>query len=117
VQDAESAVEFLNGRSILGATRRGEFLNDLWCFRFVPGFAWDDLVEDECKMRRERVLRVKIQVAAARREKDFVEKRNDLARTMLRENSPWGADEAQNAEAKESSSVTKSRPALGSQLP
>jgi hypothetical protein len=89
VQDVESAVALLNGRQILGATRQGEFLNDLWGFWFVPGFAWDDLIEDVCRMRRERVLRVKSQVASARSKKDFVEKRTGSARAMLRENRSW----------------------------
>jgi ESF2/ABP1 family protein len=98
VRDAESVVALLNGQPIIGATRRGKFQNDLWCLRFLPGFAWDDLVDESCGTRRERVLRVKSEVAAARREKAFVEKRADLARTMLREDRRWGADEAPNAE-------------------
>jgi ESF2/ABP1 family protein len=82
--DAEAAVELLNGRPMTGATRRGRFQNDLWCLKMLPGFRWDDLVDESCGTRRERVLRVKSEVAAARRERAFVEQRAALARTIAR---------------------------------
>jgi hypothetical protein len=80
--DADSAVELLNGQPMTGATRRGRFQNDLWCLRLLPGFNWDDLVNEACGPKRERVLRVKSEVAAARRERAFVEQRAALAKSI-----------------------------------
>lgn len=82
--DAESAVALLNGQSMTGATRRGRFENDLWCLRLLPDFKWDDLVDEACGTRRERVLRVKSEVAASRRERSFVEQRSALAKSIER---------------------------------
>lgn len=82
--DAESAVELLNGQPMTGATRRGRFENDLWCLRLLPDFKWDDLVDEACGTRRERVLRVKSEVAASRRERSFVEQRSALAKSIER---------------------------------
>jgi ESF2/ABP1 family protein len=90
--DAESAVALLNGQPIRGATRRGKFQNDLWCLRLLPAFSWDDLVDEVFGTRRERVLRVKSEVAAARRERAFIEKRADLARIVLRDRRASAAD-------------------------
>lgn len=82
--DAEAAAEMLNGQPMTGVTRRGKFENDLWCIRFLKGFSWDDLVDESCGTRRERVLRVKSEVAAARRERAFVEGRAALAKVVMR---------------------------------
>lgn len=82
--DAESAVELLNGQPMTGATRRGRFENDLWCLRLLPEFKWDDLVDEACGTRRERVLRVKSEVAASRRERSFFEQRSALAKSIER---------------------------------
>lgn len=84
IADAESAVELLNGQPMTGATRRGRFENDLWCLRLLPDFKWDDLVDEACGTRRERVLRVKSEVAASRRERSFVEQRAALAKRIER---------------------------------
>jgi ESF2/ABP1 family protein len=91
-RDADSAVALLNGQPIRGATRRGKFQNDLWCLRLLPGFSWDDLVDEIYGTRRERVLRVKSEVAAARRERAFIEKRADLARIVLRDRRASSSD-------------------------
>lgn len=82
--DAEAAAEMLNGKPMKGVTRRGKFQNDLWCLRMLPDFSWDDLVDESCGTRRERVLRVKSEVAAARRERLFVEQRSALAKTIAK---------------------------------
>lgn len=82
--DAVAAVELLNGHPMTGASRRGKFENDLWCMKFLKDFAWDDLVEEVCGTRRERVLRVKSEVAAARRERAFVEQRAELSKRIAR---------------------------------
>lgn len=83
-KDAAAAVELLNGQPMTGATRRGKFENDLWCLKLLNGFLWEDLVEEVCGTRRERILRVKSEVAAARRERAFVEQRAELSKMIAR---------------------------------
>lgn len=96
-EDAAAAVDLLNGQPMAGATRRGRFQNDLWCLRLLPNFSWDDLVDEACGTRRERVLRVKREVAAARREKAFVEQRAALATSIGRSEEKRRAEAAQLA--------------------
>lgn len=84
-KDARRAVELLNGRAMCGATRRGRWADDLWCVRFLPRYTWADLVEETCSGARERTLRVKAEVAAARRERAFVEERVAMAGRIERE--------------------------------
>lgn len=82
-RDAKSAVALLNGQPMSGAKRGGRWKNDLWNLRLLPrGYSWDDLVEETCGSKRERVLRVKAAVAASRREKAFVEERAELAKRI-----------------------------------
>lgn len=110
--DAAAAVELLNGQPMTGATRRGRFQNDLWCLRLLPNFSWDDLVEEACGSRRERVLRVKREVSAARRERAFVEQRAALA-TSIERNEERRKAEAENSAQAEAeggdAAVAKSR--------
>lgn len=80
--DAKRAVELLNGQAMCGATRRGRWADDLWCMRFLKDYTWGDLVEETCGGGRERTLKVKAEVAAARRERNFVEERVAMARKM-----------------------------------
>jgi ESF2/ABP1 family protein len=95
--DAETAVVLLHGQPMTGATRKGKFQNDLWCLKFLPGFVWDDLVEEVCGTRRERLLRVKSEVAAARRERAFVEEKAELARVMKRDDQARAGADAEMA--------------------
>lgn len=82
-RDAKNAVALLNGQPMAGAKRGGRWKNDLWNLRLLPrGYSWDDLVEETCGSKRERVLRVKAAVAASRREKAFVEERAELAKRI-----------------------------------
>lgn len=82
--DAQAAVEMLHGQPIVGATRRGKFQHDLWCMKALPDYAWSDLVEEVCGTKRERVLRVKREIAAAKRERAYVERKAELARSLMR---------------------------------
>lgn len=84
-RDACRAVDLLNGNPMSGATRRGRWGDDLWCLRFLPGFTWSDLVEETCSGAREKTLRVKAEVAAARRERAFVEERVAMANRIERD--------------------------------
>ncbi len=82
-RDARNAVELLNGRPMAGAKRGGRWKDDLWCLKLLQkGFTWEDLVEETCGNKRERVLKVKAAVAASRREKAFVEERAELAKRI-----------------------------------
>lgn len=83
-RDAKRAVALLNGRPMAGATRRGRWGDDLWCLKLLPGYQWSDLVEETCAGARERTLRVKAEIAAARREKAFVEERVAMARRITK---------------------------------
>lgn len=80
--EAKRAVGLLNGRPMSGTRRRGRWADDLWCMRFLKDYTWRDLVEETCGGGRERTLKVKAEVAAARRERNFVEERVALARKI-----------------------------------
>lgn len=81
-EDALQAVTFLNGQPMRGAKKRGKFADDLWAIKFLPAFTWDDLSREVFGSRRERVLKVREQVAAARRERAWVEGRFDLSKRL-----------------------------------
>lgn len=81
-RDAKRAVSLLNGRAMAGATRRGRWADDLWCLKLLRGYQWSDLVEETCAGARERTLRVKAEIAAARREKAFIEERVAMGRRI-----------------------------------
>lgn len=80
--DAKRVVALLNRRPMAGAKRRGRWADDLWNLKLLRGYTWNDLVEETCSGTRERTLRVKAEVAAARREKAFVEERVAMARRI-----------------------------------
>lgn len=84
-RDARRAVDLLNGQPMAGATRRGRWADDLWCMRLLRGYTWADLVDETCAGARERTLRVKAEVAAARRERSFVEERVAMAKRIERD--------------------------------
>lgn len=81
-RDAKRAIALLNGRPMAGAKRRGRWADDLWCMKLLRGYTWNDLIEETCAGARERTLRVKAEIAAARREKAFVEERFSMARRI-----------------------------------
>lgn len=82
--DARRAVALLNGQSMCGAKKRGKWSNDLWAMKYLRGFTWDDLSREIFGSRRERQLKVREQVAAARRERAWVEGRFDLSKRLQR---------------------------------
>lgn len=81
-RDAKRAVELLNGQPMAGAKRRGAFANDLWVMRLLRGFTWDDLRQEMLGSERERVLKVREEVASARRERTWVESRVALRKRI-----------------------------------
>lgn len=80
--DARRAVVLLNGQPMRGAKKRGKWSNDLWAIKYLRGFTWDDLSREVFGSRRERQLKVREQVAAARRERAWVEDRFDLSKQL-----------------------------------
>lgn len=80
--DARRAVSLLNRQPMCGAKKRGKWSNDLWAMKYLRGFTWDDLSREVFGSRRERQLKVREQVAAARREKAWVEGRFDLSKRL-----------------------------------
>lgn len=82
--DARRAVALLNGQPMCGAKKRGKWSNDLWAIKYLRGFTWDDLSREVFGSRRERQLKVREQVAAARRERAWVEGRFDLSKRLQR---------------------------------
>ncbi|KAI0566174.1 activator of basal transcription 1 [Gracilaria domingensis] len=77
-RDARETVQLLNGRPMTGAKRKGRWANDLWCMKFLPGFEWRHLTA-EIFGGRERILRVREEMAAARQQRNWVEERSRLA--------------------------------------
>lgn len=83
-RDAKRAVALLNGQAMAGAKKKGRFANDLWAMRLLPGFTWDDLGQEVFGSARERVLQVREEVASARRERAWVERRVDIGKHVAR---------------------------------
>lgn len=81
---AKAAIALLNGRSILGGKRRGKFSNDIWAMRYLPKYSWDDLGREVFGNPRERVLKVREEVASARRERAWVEQRVDISHRLAK---------------------------------
>ncbi len=79
----EGWIEFLDHRvakqvaALLNATpmdpqnRRSRFHDDLWCLEYVPALQWHHLTDQMAATRRERILRIKNEVQASRRERDL----------------------------------------------
>ena len=81
---ARRAVELVNGRAMTGPKRRGKWADDLWCMGLLKGFEWADLVAETRTAGRERMLKVRAELAAARREREFVEEIVAKGRRMER---------------------------------
>lgn len=85
-KDAKRAVQLLNGRAMRGGKREGRWANDLWCLRYLRGFEWKDLIEETVGggkgAGRERVLKLREEVGAARRERGYVEEKVEMSRRM-----------------------------------
>ncbi|CAN8068507.1 unnamed protein product [Agarophyton chilense] len=77
-KDARETVQFLNGQPMTGSKRKGRWANDLWCMKFLPGFEWRHLTT-EIFGGRERILRVREEMAAARQQRNWVEERSRLS--------------------------------------
>lgn len=73
-KEAKRVVGLLNGQPMLSGKRRGRWADDLWCLKYLKGFAWTDLT-NEVFGGRERVLRVRERVMEGRRMKEWVEGR------------------------------------------
>ncbi|KAK4532692.1 hypothetical protein CCYA_CCYA13G3549 [Cyanidiococcus yangmingshanensis] len=90
----EAWVEFLDHRTaeqvalLLNATpmdpqnRRSRFHDDLWCLEYIPALQWHHLTDQMAATRRERILRIKNEVQASRRERDLWLERSNKARAQ-----------------------------------
>ncbi|PXF47150.1 Pre-rRNA-processing protein ESF2 [Gracilariopsis chorda] len=81
--DARETVALLNGRPMAGLKRKGRWANDLWCMKFLPAFEWRHLTA-EVFGGRERILKVREEMAAARQERNWVEERARLSERLRR---------------------------------
>lgn len=81
--DARETVALLNGRPMTALKRKGRWANDLWCMKFLPAFEWRHLTA-EVFGGRERILKVREEMAAARQERNWVEERARLSERLRR---------------------------------
>ena len=81
-KDAKRSVRLLNGQPMISGKRPGRWRDDLWCMKFLSGFVWEDLSKEVFGVARERTLKVREQVAAARSEKSWIEKRAAIANAV-----------------------------------
>ncbi|EEH51041.1 uncharacterized protein MICPUCDRAFT_6234, partial [Micromonas pusilla CCMP1545] len=67
---ARAAAEMLNGNPI-GGKRRGSHYSDLWCMKYLPKFKWDNLTEEIEYQKALRRQKMRLELAVAKRERDF----------------------------------------------
>ena len=71
---AKRVAKSLNGTPVGGKKRHNYYRDDIWCMKYLSGFQWSDLKEDEIHNRKVRRKRLDAEQAQARREADkFVE--------------------------------------------
>jgi ESF2/ABP1 family protein len=69
-QRAEQVAALLNATPMDPQRRRSRFHGDLWCIEYIRDLQWHHLSDQMAAMRRERILRIKNEVHASRRERD-----------------------------------------------
>lgn len=67
---AKAVAAALNGQP-MGGKRRSAYYYDLWNIKYLPKFKWDHLTEEVAYQKAVREQKVALEVAQAKRERDF----------------------------------------------
>lgn len=67
---AKRVANMLNGEQI-GGKRRSSFYYDIWNIKYLSKFKWDDLISEIAEKNRVREQKLKMEISAAKRERDF----------------------------------------------
>ena len=98
VKEAKSVVEIYNGTRI-GPRKTSRFYDDFWHLRYLPGFTWDMLMEKTRIEKRERIMRLRLELAKAKKEDElFLESVAKSARLKKFEEKTIEADNNTKAE-------------------
>uniref|UniRef100_A0A7S0VBQ3 RRM domain-containing protein n=1 Tax=Polytomella parva TaxID=51329 RepID=A0A7S0VBQ3_9CHLO len=76
---ARDVAERLNGNPI-GGRKRNAFYYDLWCMKYLKGFKWDHLTEEVNYQKAVREQKLVVEIANAKRERDFYLQKVDQAK-------------------------------------
>ncbi|WOK96010.1 hypothetical protein Cni_G04717 [Canna indica] len=78
---AKKVARMLNGEQI-GGKRRSAFFYDIWNIKYLSKFKWDDLIGELAIKKREREEKLKLEISAAKRERDFYMSKVEQSRAL-----------------------------------
>ncbi|CAN6465529.1 unnamed protein product [Victoria cruziana] len=78
---AKKVALMLNGEQI-GGKKRSKFYYDLWNIKYLSGFKWDNLTEEQAKKHADREQKLVLEISAARKERDFYLAKIDQSRAL-----------------------------------
>ncbi|CAL9047277.1 pre-rRNA-processing protein ESF2-like [Musa acuminata AAA Group] len=78
---AKKVARMLNGEQI-GGKKRSAFYYDIWNIRYLSKFKWDDLIGELAGKKRECEEKLKLEISAAKRERDFYMSKVEQSRAL-----------------------------------
>ncbi|KAJ8500502.1 hypothetical protein OPV22_011054 [Ensete ventricosum] len=78
---AKKVARMLNGEQI-GGKKRSAFYYDIWNIRYLSEFKWDDLIGELAGKKREHEEKLKLEISAAKRERDFYMSKVEQSRAL-----------------------------------
>ncbi|KAF3776007.1 Pre-rRNA-processing protein [Nymphaea thermarum] len=78
---AKKVAHLLNGEQI-GGKKRSKFYHDLWNIKYLSGFKWDHLTEEQARKHADREQKLVLEISAARKERDFYLEKFDQSRAL-----------------------------------
>ncbi|KAK6144036.1 hypothetical protein DH2020_020856 [Rehmannia glutinosa] len=78
---AKRVFGMLNGEQI-GGRKRSSFYYDLWNFKYLSKFKWDDLTEEIAYKNATREQKLALELSAAKRERDFYLSKVDQSKAL-----------------------------------
>lgn len=78
---AKRVASMLNGQAI-GGRKRSPFYYDLWNIKYLSKFKWGDLTEEIDLKKATREQKLKLEISAAKKEKDFYLAKVDQSRAL-----------------------------------
>ncbi|XP_074286922.1 pre-rRNA-processing protein ESF2-like [Silene latifolia] len=78
---AKRVANMLNGEQI-GGKKRSKFYYDIWNIKYLSKFKWDDLTDESARKNAAREEKLRMELVAAKKEKDFYISKVEMSRAL-----------------------------------
>ncbi|KAH9625395.1 hypothetical protein KSS87_011466 [Heliosperma pusillum] len=78
---AKRVANMLNGEQI-GGKKRSKFYYDIWNIKYLSKFKWDDLTDENARKNAAREEKMRMELVAAKKEKDFYISKVEMSRAL-----------------------------------